>query len=249
MSVPQVLHCLRGSSGGFQIRFHIWIYWKTLGRSKHLRNALESQSLDKQEKKIPVSAIGVWLPFHLQNKRQLEILKKKAEGTSRTHPNLIIPPMVLNRGSLPSRALYCSNINCWFSKDRKVSCHARTKLFQMLRNGAVIYNINHPPLSLNVGNIQEVRSSQRSRHCGGRLFRKYSLESEKRTRMWKLSVKRVSETWQLASKNLSEGRGIFRKDMDIFGSIEAYLRSRSYSGLTGTLAKVIKVQCSFLAPF
>lgn len=53
-----------------------------------------------------------------------------------------------------------------------------------------------------------------------------------------------------ASTNLSEGKGIFRKDMDIFGSVKAYLRSSSYLELTGTLTKVLKVQflVSFLAP-
>ncbi|XP_049470049.1 translation initiation factor IF-2-like [Panthera uncia] len=43
-----------------------------------------------------------------------------------------------------------------------------------------------------------------------------------------------------ASTNLSEGKGTFRKDMDIFGSVKAYLRSSSYLELTGTLTKVLK---------
>ena len=57
-----------------------------------------------------------------------------------------------------------------------------------------------------------------------------SLESsKKRTRMWKLSIERVSETQQLAETNLPEGKGIFRKDVDIFGSTKACLRSHSNS--------------------
>lgn len=56
--------------------------------------------------------------------------------------------------------------------------------------------------------------------------------------MWKLSIKRVSETLQLALRNLSKGKGIFRKDVDFLNSIEACLRSHSYSELIGALAKV-----------
>lgn len=69
--------------------------------------------------------------------------------------------------------------------------------------------------------------------------------------MWKLSIERVSETQQLAETNLPEGKGIFRKDVNIFGSTKACLRSHSNSELAGALAKFVEVQfsASFLALF
>jgi hypothetical protein len=50
---------------------------------------------------------------------------------------------------------------------------------------------------------------------------------------------------------LPEGKGIFRKDVDIFGSTKACLRSHSHSELAGALAQFVEVQFSaaFLAPF
>lgn len=66
-----------------------------------------------------------------------------------------------------------------------------------------------------------------------------------------MSIDRVSETQQLAQTNLSEGKGIFRKDVDIFRSTKACLRSHSHSEPAGALAKVVEVQfsASFLALF